>query len=232
MQVEVFNDAAAVARAAAQFIAESARVAIAERGQFVLAVSGGKTPWIMLRELAKEQLAWENVRIAQVDERIAPAGHADRNLTHLGESLLATVALRPAQVLAMPVEDTDLPAAARHYEERLASVAGSPPVLDLVHLGMGPDGHTASLLPGDPALDISDAGVALTGEYQGRRRMTLTYPPINRARQILWLVTGADKAPMLPRLLDRDPSIPAGRVEQARALLLADSAAAAEMEKP
>jgi 6-phosphogluconolactonase/glucosamine-6-phosphate isomerase/deaminase len=126
----------------------------------------------------------------------------------------------------MPVDGPDLEAAAESYARLLQGVAGSPPVLDLVHLGLGPDGHTASLIPGDPVLDVTDADVALTGAYQGRRRMTLTYPAINRARRILWLVTGAEKAGPLVRLRAADASIPGGRVRQVRALVLADREAA------
>src|SRR4029434_2837234 len=114
--------------------------------------------------------------IVQVDERVAPTGHPDRNLTHLRESLLGLTSLRPEQVHAMPVEAADLNAAAEEYARTLQEIAGSPPVLDLVHLGLGPDGHTASLVPGDPVLDVSDADVATTRPYQGRRRMTLTFP--------------------------------------------------------
>jgi 6-phosphogluconolactonase len=161
-----------------------------------------------------------------VDERVAPAGHPDRNLTHLRESLLTRITLRPEQIHAMPVEASDLEAAGKSYARTLVEIAGSPPVLDLVHLGLGPDGHTASLVPGDPVLEVTDADVALTGVYQGRRRITLTYPIINRSRQILWLVTGSDKAAPLVRLRDADPSIPAGRVGQERALVLADRTAA------
>ena len=148
--------------------------------------------------------------MVQVDERVAPAGHPDRNLTHFRESLLEPAPLRPEQIHAMPVEATDLQAAAAGYAFTLREIAGSPPVLDLVHLGLGPDGHTASLVPGDPVLDVTDTDVALTGVYQGRRRMTLTYPIINRSRRILWLVTGGDKVGMLGRLLAGDLSIPAG----------------------
>src|SRR5262249_47270064 len=116
------------------------------------------------------------------------------------------------------------------YAQTLQKVAGSPPVLDLAHLGLGPDGHTASLVPGDAVLEINDSDVALTGVYQGRRRMTLTYPLLNRSRRILWLVTGSEKAGMLVRLRDRDPSIPAGRIRQEEALVLADRAAAANLD--
>ncbi len=228
MEIEVLNDADAVARQAAAIIAKEARWATAERGRFVLAVSGGKTPWKMLAALAREDVPWKTVHVVQVDERVAPQGHPDRNLTHLRESLAAAVLLSPEQIHAMPVEAKDLDAAAVGYAATLKKIAGSPAVIDLVHLGLGADGHTASLVPGDPVLDINDRDIELTGIYQGRRRMTLTYPIINRARRILWLVTGADKAAMLPRLRAADASIPAGRVSQEQALLLADRAAFGE----
>ncbi len=232
MKVEVLPDAIAVATRAARLIAAAARAAVAERGRFTLAVSGGHTPWLMVRVLAAEQVPWESVHVFQVDERIAPPGHPERNLTHLCESLLAHTALDASRLHAMPVEVADLPAAAASYAAELHTVAGSPPVIDLVHLGLGPDGHTASLVPCDPVLRVSDADVALTGEYQGRRRMTLTYPALGRARQLLWVVTGADKAPVLPRLVSGDPSIPAGRVRADRALVLSDAAAAAALPSP
>ena len=225
MTLEVLADSDAVARRAAEIIAAQARAAVMARGRFVVALSGGRTPWAMLRTLSRMDVPWPGVHVVQVDERVAPADHKDRNLTHLGASL--SVSRGSAhRVDPMPVEAPDLADAARQYERTLASVAGSPPVLDLVHLGLGADGHTASLVPGDPVLDIVDADVALTGEYQGRRRMTLTYPILNRARLVLWVVTGEDKAAMLVRLLRRDAGIPAGRVRQDRAIVLADVAAA------
>jgi len=226
MKFEVFDDVDSVARAAAAAIANDARTAIAARGRFVLAVSGGRTPWIMLRALGEEDVPWASVHVCQVDERVAPDGHADRNLTHLRESLLQHAPLRPEQIHAMPVETANLEAAALQYALTLRQIAGSPPVLDLIHLGLGPDGHTASLVPGDAVLDVKDADVAPTGVYQGRRRLTLTYPTLNRARRILWVVTGAEKADMLRRLRDGDVSIPAGRVRREQSLLLADRAAA------
>jgi 6-phosphogluconolactonase len=226
MKLEVFDDTDSVARAAAAAIAGEARAAIAARGRFTLAVSGGHTPWIMLRDLAAEDVPWPSVHVYQVDERVAPDGHPDRNLTHLRESLLQHAPLRPEQVHAMPVESPDLEAGARQYARELEQTAGSPPALDVVHLGLGPDGHTASLVPGDAVLDVADRDVALSGVYQGRRRMTLTYPVINRARRVLWVVTGSEKVAMLRRLRDGDVSIPAGRVSREQALLLADRAAA------
>jgi 6-phosphogluconolactonase len=227
VRVEALADADAVARAGAALTAEEARAAVAARGRFVMALSGGHTPWAMLRALADEQMPWPGVHVVQVDERVAPAGDPDRNLTHLRESLLANSPLRAEQIHAMPVEATDLEAASWRYALTLQDIAGAPAVLDLAHLGLGPDGHTASLVPGDPVLEITNADVALTGVYQGRRRMTLTYPALNRARRIVWLVTGREKAAMLARLCEGDSSIPAGRIRRDQALVLADREAAA-----
>jgi 6-phosphogluconolactonase len=225
MKMEVYLDPDSVAREAANFIAAEARAVVSARGIFTMAISGGHTPWIMLRDLAQEDMPWKELHVVQVDERVAPAGDPDRNLTHLTESLLSHAPLRPEQIHAMPVESPNLEAAAAQYAQTLATIAGSPPVLDLVHLGLGPDGHTASLVPGDPVLNVDDADVAATGIYQGRRRMTLTYPMINRSRRVLWLVTGQEKAGMLTRLRAGDVSIPAGRVLADHAVVLADHAA-------
>lgn len=227
MEITVLADADAVARAAAAIIAAEARAAVAARGRFIVAVSGGHTPWQMLRALAGEDVPWKGVHVAQVDERVAPAGDPDRNLSHLRESLLEHAPLPPSRIYAMPVESPDLQAAPAQYARILQDIAGSPPVLDLAHLGLGPDGHTASLVPADPVLEVTDADVALTGGvYQGRRRMTLTYPMLNRARRILWVVTGSEKVAMLARLRAGDRSIPAGRVRRDQALVIADRAAA------
>jgi 6-phosphogluconolactonase len=216
--LEVLSDAAGVAQRGADEVVAAASVAIAARGRFTFAVSGGHTPWAMFRALAHEDLAWEAFGIWQVDERVAPDGDPDRNLTSLVQALPEAVDLHP-----MPVTEDDLDAAAKRY------AASLPEAFDLVHLGMGDDGHTASLVPGDPVLEIIDREVALTLEYRGRRRMTLTYPTLGRSRRVLWLITGEDKAPMVPRLLAGDPSIPAGRVSASEQLVVADRAAAAEV---
>ncbi|MDQ7825688.1 MAG: 6-phosphogluconolactonase [Candidatus Eremiobacteraeota bacterium] len=226
MEIMVFPDEEFLARKAAAFIAREAWESVEARGWFTLAVSGGKTPWKMLRHLAGEDLPWESLSIIQVDERVAPSGGPDRNLTGLKECLLGPSPLRPEQILAMPVEQQDIELAAREYARALRGIAGTPPQLDLVHLGLGSDGHTASLVPGDPVLDVADRDVALTGTYQGRMRMTLTFPLINRARRILWLVAGSGKADALSRLKSGDDSIPAGRIAREQAFILADSAAA------
>lgn len=197
-------------------MAEHARTVVAERGRFRFAVSGGRTPWAMFAHLASEDMPWSRTAIYQVDERVAPAGDPDRNLAQL---LVSLPAESGAEIHAMPVEDDDLEAAAAEYARSL------PESFDLIHLGLGPDGHTASLVPGDPVLEVTDRGVALTGAYQGRQRMTLTYPTLNAARQVLWLVTGKDKVDALRRLRAGDTSIPAGRVAASSQLILADAAA-------
>jgi 6-phosphogluconolactonase len=227
MKIEALADADSAARAGAAFTAAEARAAVAARGRFVVAFSGGHTPWRMLRALADERMPWAGVHVVQVDERVAPDGDPDRNLTHLRENLLAHCPLRPEQVHPMPVESADLEAASGQYALTLRQIAGAPAVLDLAHLGLGPDGHTASLVPGDPVLDVTGTDVAVTAIYQGRRRMTLTYPLLNRSRRIVWLVTGREKAEMLARLCRGDRSIPAGRISRDQALVLADHEAAA-----
>ena len=216
LREERLPDAQAAAERAADLVAWAAAQAIAERDRFVFAVSGGSTPGAMFAALYG-RMPWAKVTIFQVDERVAPDGDPDRNLTLLERSLPPGGV---ADIRPMPVTADDLEEAAARYGAAL------PERLDLVHLGIGPDGHTASLVPGDPVLEIANRDVALTGEYQGRRRMTLTYPPLDRARRILWLVTGEDKVDALARLRAGDPSIPAGRVSAANAVVVADEAAA------
>jgi 6-phosphogluconolactonase len=232
MQIELHDDSEAVAARGAAIVARAARDSVAARGRFIIAVSGGTTPWRMLRLLADEEVPWHQLHLVQVDERVAPDGDPDRNLTHLRAMLLEHARLREDQIHAMPVNEPDLAVAATLYSLTLRELAGPAPVLDLVHLGMGADGHTASLVPGDSALFVSGADVAPTGVYQGRRRLTLTFPILNRARSVLWLVTGESKAPMVPRLLAGDRSIPSGCVSRDRATLIVDRAAAAAMRPP
>jgi 6-phosphogluconolactonase len=217
LQIEVCSDAEAVAERASEFVADEARAAVSDHGSFTFAVSGGHTPWAMFRALSSKDMPWHDVTIFQVDERVAPDGDPDRNLTHLLASLPPGA---DTHIDAMPVEEPDLERAAAEYARSL------PAAFDLLHLGLGPDGHTASLVPGDPVLDVTDRDVAVTGVYNGRRRMTLTYAVLERASSVLWLVTGADKAGMLPRLRAGDRSIPAGRVSAANATVIADQAAA------
>jgi 6-phosphogluconolactonase len=216
VRLEALPDAAAAARRGAELIAAAAREAVAERGGCAIAVSGGTTPLPMFAALADQDVPWDELGVWQVDERIAPRGHEDRNLTHLLRSFP-----RRARVHEMPVDgDADgLAARATTY------ASGLPARFDLVHLGLGDDGHTASLIPGDPVLDVHDRDVAITGKYQGWRRMTLTIPALDEARSVLFLVTGEEKARPLRKLLARDPSIPAARVGAADQLAIVDRAA-------
>jgi 6-phosphogluconolactonase len=215
-ELEVFPDQASLATYAAAYVSRLAADAVGARGRFTFAVSGGSTPWAMFAELAGTSMPWADTDLFQVDERVAPDGDADRNLTHLREAIGSA----PAVLHPMPVTGQDLAAAAASYATVL------PHQFDLIHLGLGPDGHTASLVPGDPVLDVTDELVALTQPYQGRRRMTLTYPALARATQLMWLISGADKADPLAKMLAGDASVPAGRVRAAHSLILADSAAA------
>jgi 6-phosphogluconolactonase len=216
--LEIQPNDISVALRAAELLIQHAHYAIAARGEFTLAVSGGHTPGRMFADLAlRADFPWEHTAIYQVDERIAPDGDANRNLTLLWDILpeAAVSRLHP-----MPVQEDDLQLAARRYASEL------PERFDLVHLGLGADGHTASLVPGDPVLDVLDRDVAITGLYMGLQRMTVTYPVLDRARALLWLVTGQEKRDALGRLRAHDRLIPAGRVAAERALILADIAAA------
>ncbi|MGN6557174.1 MAG: 6-phosphogluconolactonase [Solirubrobacterales bacterium] len=219
IELEVAGDERAASRRAAELIAAAGAEAADERGRFAFAMSGGRSPWAMLAILGElEGMPWDRTELFQVDERVAAPGDEARNLTHmvLGLSMDHQSTLRP-----MPVTQRDLDGAAREYE------AGLPDRLDLVHLGLGPDGHTASLVPGDPVLDVTDRRVAMTEtSYQDHRRMTLTFPALNEARRIVWLVTGPDKVEPLQKLLAGDESIPAGRVRNDNAIVVADEAAA------
>lgn len=210
--LRVFDDLAALAQGAATYVNEHAHAVEPRDTPFTCAFSGGKSPWLMIQDLVQTNVAWNHTFIFQVDERIAPEGSDLRNLTHLREYLAAT----SATIEAMEVNDDDLDDAAARYATLL------PARFDLVHLGLGPDGHCASLVPNDPVLEVTNRLVTLSGPYQETRRMTLTYPALARADQLLWLVSGADKHDALEKLLDGDKSIPAGRVKADRSLVMAD----------
>jgi 6-phosphogluconolactonase len=221
IETRVFPDADAASRHAAEVVATAGREAIAEEREYTLALSGGKTPWAMIGLLGEmEEMPWEATHIYQVDERVAPPGDEVRNLTHLVQMLSIDhqAALRP-----MPVTSRDLELSAAEYEVHV------PERLDMVHLGLGPDGHTASLVPGDSVLEVDDRRVAMTGgPYEGHQRMTLTYPALAAAQRILWLVLGEKGREPLAKLLAGDTSIPAGRVENDNMLLVCDAAAAGD----
>ncbi|MGB5810271.1 MAG: 6-phosphogluconolactonase [Polyangiales bacterium] len=200
-------------RAASELLRESLADRLRQKSRVSLALSGGSTPWPILRTLADADLDWTRVDVFQVDERVAPEGDPARNLVGIRTALLDHV---PATVFPMPVDVPDLDEAVAAYDHLL------PPTIDVVHLGLGEDGHTASLVPGDPVLDLVDRRVAITEPYRGHRRMTLTYPTLETSGAIIWIVSGARKAAMTERLRSADPTIPAGRVTQTHARLVTD----------
>jgi 6-phosphogluconolactonase len=226
--VEILPDGAALAERAADLVAEELAKAVAARGRGTLAVSGGSTPASFLAALAERAVPWEAVHVFQVDERVAPDGHPDRNLTALRAALLDRVPIPPANVHAMPVEEPDLERASAAYAEEMRAVTRGDGSIDVVHLGLGDDGHTASWPPGDPVVDATD-DVAVVGPFNGRLRLTLTPAAVNRAGRIVWLIAGADKAPVVARLLAGDPALPSSRVRRHDVTLLADAAAGAEI---
>lgn len=226
-ELAVVGDAAAAAAHAAELVAAQLRESVAARGRAALAVSGGRTPQRMFEILAGGGLPWDRIDVFQVDERVAPAGDPDRNARQLEQAFAAQLASNPERFHFMPVELPDLAGAAAAYERELVAGAGDPPVLDVVHLGLGADGHTASLFPGSLLLEETRASVAVTPEpYAGRRRMTLTLPTLERARLVVFVVTGADKQAVLPRLLRGDRDLVASRVRAQRTVLITDLEAA------
>ncbi len=225
MKTELFQTAEQVAAGAAAYLENQIREALAHQPSYSLAISGGRTPWEMLKILSKADLPWQRVNLFQVDERVAPDGHADRNLTQLFQAIAGTPMVTQLRIFPMPVLAEDLEKGCREYTQVLDEVTEGKG-LDLIHLGLGSDGHTASLVPGDGVMDVQDQLVACTqNTYQGRIRMTLTYPLLNSAKQLLWIVTGSEKQEMVQRLLQQDPSIPAGSIRQENALLMVDQAA-------
>lgn len=229
--------------------------AIRLRGMCLIGLSGGSTPNQVFQELATRPVAWENVVALQVDERVAPIGSPDRNLTAQQAAFSET----DIQWVPLPVEDvlrelngslsdplslanvgeTNLEfghLTGMHlvrdvladFDAQLVELAGSPPILDVVHLGLGTDGHTASLVPGDKAVNELLLYSALTGMYQGTHRITLTRPVMDRARMVVWLVRGASKREQLGRLLAGDMTIPAGLIRPAHSVIIADSDSACQ----
>ena len=225
--MEILPDPSALAARSAELVAARLADAVAARGRATLAVSGGDTPKAFLAELAAVKLPWEAIHVFQVDERVAPPGHEDRNLTGLQQALLDRAPIPAANVHPMPVEEPDLGAAAAGYADEIRAVTGPEGRLDVVHMGIGDDGHTASWPPGDPVVDATGE-VAVVGPFNGRLRMTVTPPVVNRAGWILWLVDGENKAAMVRRLLEGDPAIPATRVRRHDVTLLAEARARPE----
>lgn len=222
MQINVYSSAEEIAHEAARWISSLAKSKIESKGSFSFAISGGRTPWEMLAKLAQEKLPWEKIFLFQVDERIAPEGHKDRNLTQLFQVLQGTRLMTRLNIFPMHVISENLQNACEDYNQHIQEITGNGK-LDLIHLGMGSDGHTASLIPGDKVCEVENQMIALTDQpYQGRQRMTMTFPLINQAENILWLITGEEKKEMLVRMLNKDLEIPAGKIRQDQAVLMTD----------
>jgi len=223
LEVVVVPDGAALAEAAASRIATCLRAAVSVAGRATVALSGGRTPLATYTALCTLDIAWERVHVLQVDERAAPRDDPDRNLTDLRKALLDRAPIPEDHVYPMPMESGDLERSALDYERAILKIARGG--IDVVHLGLGTDGHTASLVPGDPVLEVEDRLVSATRPYRGHRRLTLTYPALRSAHRVIWVVGGSDKAPAVRRLVAGDESIPAGRVPRADAVLICDGAA-------
>ncbi len=226
MEVTIGKDPEAVARMAADWLAARVSADVAARGRCIVALSGGQTPWQMLADLITHDIPWHAVQIVQVDERVVPMDDPRRSLARIAELLCQRGRLEERQLHGIPVERPDADLAAHEYLKTLESLAGSPPVLDIVQLGLGSDGHTASLFPGDAALRITDRDAVATGLQAGTRRVTLTFPCLNRARARLWLITGAEKAARLRELISGQGDVPATRVSRESAIVFTDASAA------
>jgi 6-phosphogluconolactonase/glucosamine-6-phosphate isomerase/deaminase len=214
MELRVTDDPAATA---GRWLARRLRDAVRRRGSAALAVSGGDSAPPMFDVLLAQDVPWSQVTVWQVDERVAPDGHPGRNAGQLVGF--------PCRVELMPVTDGDLDAAASRY------AAGLPDRFDVVHLGLGDDGHTASWPPGHAVVD-SAARCEAIGQFNGFRRMTLTPPVVNAARSRLVLTSGESKAPMVRRWLLRDPSIPVTRLHRTHTWAMLDPAAVSELPEP
>jgi 6-phosphogluconolactonase len=223
-QIEILDDSEALATRTAQALAFAVRESLERSGQCSLALSGGRGPAAAFRKLASERVNFGAVDLFQVDERVVRRGHQHRNLTLIEAELLANIGGNKPRLFEMPVDEHPDP---EPYELQLKAVCGDPPVVDVVHLGLGPDGHVASLVPSDPVLYVRDHAVAMAGYYEGYRRMTLTYPTLDRAALCIFMVGGEEKAGALRKLARRDPEIPAGRLLAKQVLILADREAAA-----
>lgn len=214
---------------AAEVMAAAIAASIDRSGRCLMALSGGSTPAPVFEALAGKDLLWDKVTILQVDERIVPADDEGRNLgqqRRAFENLGARWLPLPVDEILAADDDANVAAALDRFVMDLIELADDPPILDLVHLGLGDDGHTASLVPGDPLVNEMRDYVGLTAEYRGTRRMSLTRPVLDRARMVVWLVSGASKAEPLGRLLSGDMTIPAGLIRPAHSVVLADADAA------
>lgn len=224
MEWGVSKDVAGAESAAAAFIAQCLRHAVQERGLATLAISGGRSPWGMFERLSDQSVEWDQVHVLQVDERIVPLDDSARNWSQFLEGALAQ-RIPPQNRHPMPVEADDVELAIGRYSATLIQWAGVPPQLDVVHLGLGQDGHTASLFADDVLLQDRRHWVGVSKVYEGHRRLTLTLPVLNSARSVVWFAVGAGRREILKRLREGDESIAAGHVRRDRAVVFTDAAA-------
>ncbi len=243
-EVKIVPDAASLFRAAADEFATRARAAVKDHGRFTVALSGGSTPKSVYALLAQDytakrsdRLPWDSIDIFFGDERPVPPDHPDSNYRMAGEALLSKVAV-PALNIHRIEGELEAHEAADRYERALRNFfelePDGIPRFDLVLLGMGPDGHTASLFPESEALGERSRLVAANWVEKFKTfRITFTFPVLNHAAEVLFLVSGADKAPMLAEVMDRTRGIryPAQRVAptNGRLLWFVDAAAAAQL---
>jgi 6-phosphogluconolactonase len=241
VSVRVAADPEALAAAAAQRIRAAASAAAGARGRFALALTGGRTPRLLYARLGesprREALPWDRTELFWTDERAVPPDHPDSNYGMARETLLERIAIPRGRIHRMPAEREDLEGAARDYEDEIARVlgrpaGGPPPAFDLILLGLGADGHVASLFPGSPALDESRRWVVpASAPAHPHPRLTLTLPVLNAARAALFLVSGADKAEAVAAVLTLSLDLPAGRVRppEGEVVWLVDRAAALKL---
>lgn len=229
MRIHVLPTPETAAECAAEWLRIEIGRASAQRRRCLIAMSGGRTLWRVLRDLRRLHVHWHDLHIFQVDERVVPESDERRNARHISELLVAHAALHGAQFHAMPVERSDLGEAAEEYARLLAALGGTPPVLDVVQLALGADGHATSLWSDDQLVDVRDRDVAVSIVDRGVSRMTLTSRVLDAARHRLWLVTGAEEAAALHQLWTGDTSLPAARVTRESAFVFADAAAAAQL---
>jgi 6-phosphogluconolactonase len=235
-RLEVAVDATQLARRAAERIATAIDLALDERDRCQIALAGGSTPALAYERLGQEHLPWERVDVLLGDERWVPPSDPASNARMIAATLLAQESGRRARFHAVPTEEPTPEASVEAYEALVRQLCpGDPPVFDLVLLGLGDDGHTASLFPGTAATGVNDRAVTI-GAGKGMERITLTAPVLSAARQVVFLVSGEGKRQALARLLDPAESpqrTPARLVQpQATVLVLADAAAAADLAAP
>ena len=236
MSLDVYADKERLAEAAARFFVERAMKAIDGTGRFAVALAGGSTPqraYELLADTYRDDLDWGKVHVFFGDERGVPPDHEDSNYRMANEALLSRV---PVGSVHRMRGELPPPEAAADYEKELRGFFGGPPVFDLVLLGIGEDGHTASLFPRTPALDVTDRLAAANPvETLGTTRITLTAPTINASREVVFLVAGGGKAEALKEILegDADPrDYPAKLIRPAGdPAWMADSAAASLLQR-